>query len=133
MSTAPAMSEAEAALDRVLDAFERGRHTATEMRLLLRLVDRHDAGIRELADQLGSRPIEVTRAGRRLAMRGLVRTHRAGRGGQTLMEITPSGLATVRTLLNDGGFRMTTRGAGNVQMGIDAHGPSGKRRARSTA
>jgi DNA-binding MarR family transcriptional regulator len=132
MSTAPLMSEAEAALDRVLHAFERGRHTATEMRLLLRLVDRHDAGIRELADQLGSRPTEVTRAGRRLAMRGLVRTHRAGRGDQTLMEITPSGLATVRTLLNDGGFRMT-RGPGTVQMGIDAHGPSGKRRPRSRA
>jgi DNA-binding MarR family transcriptional regulator len=126
MSAAPLMSQPEAALDRVLHAFERGRHTATEMRLLLRLVDHHDAGIRELADQLGSRPTEVTRAGRRLAMRGLVRTHRAGRREQTMMEITPSGLATVRTLL-------TAARPGTVEMGIDAHGPSGKRRPRSGA
>jgi DNA-binding MarR family transcriptional regulator len=126
MSTTLPMSQAEAALDRVLHAFEHGRHTATEMRLLLRLVDRHDAGIRELADQLGTRPTEVTRAGRRLAMRGLVRTHRAGRREQTMMEITPSGLATVRTLL-------TAARPGTVQMGIDAHGQRGKRRPRSRA
>jgi DNA-binding MarR family transcriptional regulator len=94
-----AMSGAEAALDRVLRAFERGHHSATEMRVLLRLFDQRDAGIGELAEQLGCRPTEITRAGRRLAMRGLVRTHRAGRPEQTLMEITPSGLATVGTLL----------------------------------
>ena len=93
------ISGANAALDRVLRVFERGQHSATEMRLLLRLVHHRDAGIGELAEQLGSRPTEITRAGRRLAMRGLVRTHRAGRPEQTLMEITPSGLATVRTLL----------------------------------
>ena len=93
------ISGADAALDRVLRVFERGQHSATEMRLLLRLVHHRDAGIGELAEQLGSRPTEITRAGRRLAMRGLVRTHRAGIPEQTLMEITPSGLATVRTLL----------------------------------
>jgi len=90
---------ADVALDRVLRVFERGQHSATEMRVLLRLVDRRDAGIGELAEQLGCRPTEITRAGRRLAMRGLVRAHRAGRPEQILMEITPSGLATVRTLL----------------------------------
>jgi DNA-binding MarR family transcriptional regulator len=94
------MSGADAALDRVLRVFERGRHSASEMRLLLRLLHHRDAGIGELAEQLGSRPTEITRAGRRLAMRGLVRTHRAGRPEQTLMEITPSGLATVRALLS---------------------------------
>jgi DNA-binding MarR family transcriptional regulator len=96
--TAP-MAGTDAALDRVLRVFERGHHTATELRVLLRLVDRRDAGIGELADQLGCRPTEITRAGRRLAMRGLVRTHRAGIPEQTLMEITPSGLASVEKLL----------------------------------
>ena len=99
MTTPLLSSEADGALDRVLQVFERGRHSATELRLLLRLVDHRDAGIGELAEQLGCRPSEITRAGRRLAMRGLVRTHRAGRPERTLMEITPSGLATVRTLL----------------------------------
>jgi DNA-binding MarR family transcriptional regulator len=93
------LSGGDGALDRVLRMFERGHHSACEMRVLLRLVDHRDAGIGELAEQLGCRPTEITRAGRRLAMRGLVRTHRTGRPGQTLMEITPSGLATVRTLL----------------------------------
>jgi DNA-binding MarR family transcriptional regulator len=93
------MAGTDAALDRVLRVFERGQHSATELRVLLRLVDHRDAGIGELAEQLGCRPTEVTRAGRRLAMRGLVRTHQAGRPEQTLMEITPSGLGTVRTLL----------------------------------
>jgi DNA-binding MarR family transcriptional regulator len=93
------LSGSDAALDRVLCVFERGQHSATEMRVLLRLVDHRGAGIGELAGQLGCRPAEVTRAGRRLAMRGLVRTHRAGAPEQTLMEITPSGLAAVRTLL----------------------------------
>ena len=115
-----AMSVAEAALDRVLRVFERGHHSATEMRVLLRLFDQRDAGIGELAEQLGCRPTEITRAGRRLAMRGLARTHRAGRPEQTLMEITPSGLATVRTLLR-------------AQMGIDAHGPHGSRGAGCAA
>jgi DNA-binding MarR family transcriptional regulator len=92
------MSGADAALDRVLRVFERGQHSATEMRVLLRLIDHRDASISELAEQLGCRPTEITRAGRRLAMRGLVRTHRGGSREQTLMEITPSGLATVETL-----------------------------------
>jgi DNA-binding MarR family transcriptional regulator len=99
MTTPLLISEADGALDRVLQVFERGQHSATEMRVLLRLVDRSGAGIGELAEQLGCRPAEITHAGRRLAMRGLVRTHQAGRPEQTLMEITPSGLATVRTLL----------------------------------
>jgi DNA-binding MarR family transcriptional regulator len=92
-------SGTDAALDRVLRVFERGQHSATELRVLLRLVDHRDAGIGDLAEQLGCRPSEITRAGRRLAMRGLVRTHRAGSPEQTLVEITPSGLATVQTLL----------------------------------
>jgi DNA-binding MarR family transcriptional regulator len=93
------VSGTDAVVDRVLRVFERGQHSATELRVLLRLVDHRDAGIAELAEQLGCRPTEITRAGRRLAMRGLVRTHRAGIPEQTLMEITPSGLASVEKLL----------------------------------
>jgi DNA-binding MarR family transcriptional regulator len=114
------MSGPDAALDRVLRVFEHGQHSATELRVLLRLADHRDAGIGDLAEQLGCRPTEITRAGRRLATRGLVRTHQAGRPEQTLMEITPSGLATVRTLLR-------------AQMGIDAHGPHGSRGAGCAA
>ena len=97
------MSEADAALDRVLQLFERRQHSATEMRVLLRLLGHRDASIAELAEQLGSRPTEVTRAGRRLAMRGLVRTHHAGTPEQTLMEITRSGRAAMRSLLTAAG------------------------------
>ena len=102
------LSETNAALDRVLRVFEHGQHSATELRVLLRLVDHRDAGIGDLADQLGCRPAEITRAGRRLAVRGLVRTHRAGTPEQTLMEITPSGMATVRTLLAAARVGVTT-------------------------
>jgi DNA-binding MarR family transcriptional regulator len=93
------MSEAQAALDRVLQLFEHRQHSATEMRVLLRLLERRDASIAELAEQLGIRPTEITRAGRRLAMRGLVRTHHAGKPEQTLMQITRSGRAAMRSLL----------------------------------
>jgi DNA-binding MarR family transcriptional regulator len=103
MTTPVPLSE-DAALDRVLRLFERGQHSATEMRLLLRLLEQRDASIAELAERLGARPSEITRAGRRLAMRGLVRTHHAGRPEQTLMEITPSGLATTRRLLAAAGL-----------------------------
>jgi DNA-binding MarR family transcriptional regulator len=93
------MSEAQASLDRVLQLFEHRQHSATEMRVLLRLLERRDASIAELADQLGIRPTEITRAGRRLAMRGLVRTHHAGRPEQTVMQITPAGRTAMRSLL----------------------------------
>jgi DNA-binding MarR family transcriptional regulator len=83
----------------MLALFEQGELSATEVRVLLALVERTDASIAEVAEDLGTRPTEITRAGRRLAMRGLVRKHYAGRAEQPLMEITPSGLATVRTLL----------------------------------
>ena len=97
------LSEADAALDHVLQLFERGQHSATEMRVLLRLLEHRDASIAELAEQLGSRPTEITRAGRRLAMRGLVRTRHAGTPEQTLMEITRSGRAAMRSLLTAAG------------------------------
>jgi DNA-binding MarR family transcriptional regulator len=77
------------------------------MRVLLRLLERRDASIAELAEQLGLRPTEVTRAGRRLAVRGLVRTRHAGRPEQTLMQITRSGRAAMRSLLTAAGSEST--------------------------
>jgi DNA-binding MarR family transcriptional regulator len=95
----PFAPEAQAALDRVLQALEHRQHSATEMRVLLRLLECRDASIAELAERLEIRPTEVTRAGRRLAMRGLVRTHHAGKREQMLMQITRSGRVVIRSLL----------------------------------
>jgi DNA-binding MarR family transcriptional regulator len=91
--------DAQAALDRVLQVLEHRQHSATEMRVLLRLLERRDASIAELSEQLDIRPTEVTRAGRRLAMRGLVRTHHAGKREQMLMQITRSGRVLMQSLL----------------------------------
>ncbi len=91
--------EAQAALDRVLQVLEHRQHSATEMRVLLRLLERRNASIVELAEHLGIRPTEVTRAGRRLAMRGLVRAHHAGKREEMLMQITRSGRAVMHSLL----------------------------------
>jgi DNA-binding MarR family transcriptional regulator len=93
------MPEALAALDRILQLFELHQHSATEMRVLLRLLQRRDASIAELAEQLGIRPTEITRAGRRLAMRGLIRTHHAGKPEQMLLQITRSGRTATRSLV----------------------------------
>ena len=48
-------------------------------------------------------PTEITRAGRSLSMRGLIRWHHVGRRKQTRLEITSSGLTTVRALLTAAG------------------------------
>jgi DNA-binding MarR family transcriptional regulator len=98
-------SEAQASLDRLLQLLEQCQQSATEMRVLLRLLEHRDSNIVELAEQLGLRPTEITRAGRRLAVRGLVRTHRAGKPEQTLMQITRSGRAVMRSLLTEGAGR----------------------------
>ena len=103
-----ASGTARRALNRVLALFERGQLSATEMRVLLALGEHRDASIDELAEELGSRPTEITRAGRRLAMRGLLRTHYAGRPEQTLMEITPTGLSTMQALLTAAGSGLAT-------------------------
>ena len=39
------------AVDRLLQVFERGPQSATEMRVLLRLVDHRDIGIAEFAEE----------------------------------------------------------------------------------
>ena len=92
------MLAARATLDRVLELVELRKLSATELRVLLALLDR-GACVPELAEALDQRPDEITRAGRRLSMRGLIRWHHVGRRQQTRLEITSSGLTTVRLLL----------------------------------
>jgi DNA-binding MarR family transcriptional regulator len=87
------------ALDHLLEVFEQGQLSATEMRVLLCLVERRDASIPELATELGTRPAEITRAGRRLAMRGLVRWHYSRRPGQAMLNITAAGATAIGALL----------------------------------
>jgi DNA-binding MarR family transcriptional regulator len=93
---------AGATLDRVLELVERSKLSATELRLLLALFDR-GACLSDLAGALDQRPAEITRAGRSLSMRGLIRWHHVGRRKQTRLEITSSGLTTVRPLLTAAG------------------------------
>jgi DNA-binding MarR family transcriptional regulator len=85
-------------LDRVLELVERRKLSATELRVLLALLDR-GACLSDLAEALDLRPDEITRASRSLSMRGLIRWHHVGRRKQTRLEITSSGLTTVRALL----------------------------------
>jgi DNA-binding MarR family transcriptional regulator len=90
---------ASTTLDRVLELFERAELSATEMRVLLALRDRHDATIAELAGVLDTHPTEITRAGRRLAMRGLIRWHHGGRPEQALLDGTVTGAEAIEALL----------------------------------
>ena len=82
----------------MLELVERRALSATELRILLRLVDR-EAGMPELAEALDQRPVDVRRCGRRLAARGLVSGRHTGPRDQTRVAITSAGLATVRALL----------------------------------
>jgi DNA-binding MarR family transcriptional regulator len=86
------------AIDRVLEVFERRGLSPSELRLLLRLLDR-EASLSELADALGKRPSEMTRVGGRLATRGLIRWCHVGPRGETRLAITEDGAATMSALL----------------------------------
>jgi DNA-binding MarR family transcriptional regulator len=101
---------ARATLDRVLELVEGSELSATELRVLLALFDR-GACLADLAAALEARPDEITRAGRSLSMRGLIRWHHVGRRKQTRLEITSYGLTTVRPLLTaaDATFAATDR------------------------
>jgi DNA-binding MarR family transcriptional regulator len=94
----PTPPVAQATLDRLLELVERRGLSVTELRVLLALLDR-GARLSDLAEALDQRPNEITRAGRSLSMRGLTRWHHAGRRKETRLEITSSGLTTVRALL----------------------------------
>ena len=93
---------AGATLDRVLELVERRKLSPPELRVLLALLDR-GACLPDLGEALAQRPDEITRAGRSLSMRGLIRWHHVGRRRQTRLEITTSGLTTVRALLTAAG------------------------------
>jgi DNA-binding MarR family transcriptional regulator len=82
----------------VLELVERGHLSATELRALLRLLD-GEARPSELAEALGCPPVEITRAGRSLVMRGLVRRHHVGRRGESRLGITAAGHATLEAPL----------------------------------
>jgi DNA-binding MarR family transcriptional regulator len=99
---------ARATLDRVLELVERRRLSATELRVLLALLDR-GACLADLADALDQRPDEITRATRSLSMRGLIRWYHVGMRNQTRLQITSSGLTTVRALLTAAGSARSIR------------------------
>jgi DNA-binding MarR family transcriptional regulator len=86
-------------LDAVLELLERGRHSATELRVLLALVDRRDASIPELAEVLGAPPADLRPAAQRLARRGLLRSWHVARTEQTRFALTAAGLAAMNELL----------------------------------
>ena len=94
----PAPVVAQTALDRLLELLERRKLSATELRVLLALIER-GAGVSDLAEALDQSPDEITRAGRSLSMRGLIRWHHVGLRKETRFDITSSGLTTVRALL----------------------------------
>jgi DNA-binding MarR family transcriptional regulator len=89
---------ARTVVDRVLGVFDRRGLSPCELRVLLKLLDR-EASLPEIAEALGKPPSEVTRAGARLATRGLVRWYHVGARGETRLVITARGLATMRALL----------------------------------
>ena len=86
-------------LDGVLELLERGRYSATELRVLLELADRRNASIPELAEGLGRPPGDLGPAARRLARRGLLRSRHVATPEQTLFALTAAGLATTQELL----------------------------------
>jgi DNA-binding MarR family transcriptional regulator len=94
----PVSVTARTAIDRVLEVFERRGLSPTELRVLLKLLDR-DASLLELAQALGQRPSALTRVGRRLSTRGLIRWYHVGARKETRLGITADGLATMHALL----------------------------------
>jgi DNA-binding MarR family transcriptional regulator len=98
MRDGPRPAVAPATLDRVLELVERRKLSATELRVLLALIDRR-AGMSDLTEALDQSPDAITRAARRLSARGLIRWHHVGSLKQTRFDITSFGLTTVRALL----------------------------------
>ena len=113
------LTGAARSLDRMLELCEQGNMSATELRVLLCLLEHPSAGIGELVEALDARPAEMTRAGRRLAVRGLVRSHQGGNPEHALLEVTASGAATIGALLAALGASAEPSGAPRV--GRDGH------------
>jgi len=119
---------AGATLDRVLELVERRKVSATELRVLLALLE-EGACLPDLAEALDQRPDEITRAARSLSMRGLIRWHHVGSRKQTRLEITSSGLTAVRPLLTAAG----PASAAPDRTGAAADAPETVRSRMSTA
>jgi DNA-binding MarR family transcriptional regulator len=86
-------------IDGVLELVERGRHSATELRVLLALVDHREASVRELAKLLDAPAADLRPAARQLANRGLLRSWHVANTEETLFALTPAGLATTQEVL----------------------------------
>ena len=98
----PSPDVAQATLDRILELFERRKLSATELRVLLALIDR-GAGVSDLADALDQSPDEITRAARNLYMRGLIRWQHVDSRRERRFDITSAGLTTVSALVTAAG------------------------------
>ena len=98
-----ARHDSRVALDRVLELIERRQLGASELRVLLALVE-HDRAISELARLLAVRPRDVRQLGERLYARGLLRWSER-HGPEPILGITSSGLNVARPLLTAAGLR----------------------------
>jgi hypothetical protein len=85
-------------LDQVLESLERVGLSASEVRILLAVLDR-EVTVSELAPMLGRPPAEIRLTGERLYARGLLRWRDDARSGETVLGTTGAGVATVRPLL----------------------------------
>jgi hypothetical protein len=85
-------------LDQVLESLERWRLSASELRILLAVLD-GDVTVSELASTLGRPRAEIRLTGERLYARGLLRWRDDARSGETVLGTTGAGVATVRPLL----------------------------------
>ena len=89
----------ETALDDVLATLKDGELSPLELRILLELAE-HDATPSNLANALGTAPKAIGRAGRRLAMRGLIgrRFDERGRDSHFVLSIRPGGFGALAPL-----------------------------------
>lgn len=92
-----ARHEPRVALDRVLELVERRQLGASELRVLLALVE-HDHAVSELGQLLAVQSGDVRQLGERLYARGLLRW-RERPGQEPILGITPAGLKVARPLL----------------------------------
>lgn len=86
-------------LARVLDLVEHSGLSATDLRVLLELVDHRDASISELERMLADHHSDVRRAVRDVSVHGLVRAYHGRGTDETLLELNPSGRAVMEKLL----------------------------------
>jgi DNA-binding MarR family transcriptional regulator len=115
----------------VLQLLECGRHSATELRVLLALVDRRDASVCDLAELLGAPPADLSPAARQLARRGLLRSWHVSRTEQTLFALTAAGLAATQELLTAAGQSMATAAADAPRAAVVALEPDARGRRRA--